>query len=179
VSHCNGINVAFGDEFNRKNTWFSQMDVYTPYLKRTNYMLQQGLNVADVAYFIGEDTPKMTGITDPVLPVGYQFDYMNAEVIEKYMTAKDGLITLPHGTQYKILVLPKLETMRPQLLKKIQQLVNDGAIVMGPAPVRSPSLQNQPMADQQIQKMAKELWGNVDGNIVTSRKVGRGMFING
>jgi hypothetical protein len=174
-----GVNVGFGDEFNRKNTWFSQMDVYTPYLKRTNYMLQQGLNVADVAYFIGEDTPKMTGITDPALPVGYQFDYMNAEVIEKYMTVKNGLISLPHGTQYRMLVLPKLETMRPELLKKIKQLVNDGAVVLGPAPLRSPSLQNQPMADQQIQKMATELWGNVDGVTVTSRKVGKGMILNG
>lgn len=174
-----GLNAWFGNEFNRKNTWFSQMDVYTQYLKRTNYMLQQGLNVADAAYFIGEDTPKMTGITDPALPIGYQFDYMNAEVIEKYMTVKDGLITLPHGTQYRILVLPKLETMRPELLTKIKQLVNDGAIVLGPAPMRSPSLQNQPIADQQIQTMAKELWGNVDGVNVTSRKVGKGMIING
>ena len=80
-------------------------------------MLQQGLNVADVAYFIGEDAPKMTGITDPPLPIGYQFDYINAEVIERDMTVENGLITLPHGTQYKVLVLPKLETMRPELLK--------------------------------------------------------------
>jgi len=174
-----GVNAPFGNEFNRKNTWFSQMDVYTKYLKRTNYMLQQGLNVADVAYFIGEDAPKMTGIADPALPIGYQFDYMNAEVIEKYMTVKNGLITLPHGTQYKILVLPKLETMRPELLAKIEQLVNDGAVVLGPAPNRSPSLQNQPGADQQIQAIAKELWGNVDGVTVKSLKFGKGMIING
>ena len=174
-----GMNAWFGNEFNRKNTWFPQMDVYTQYLKRTNYMLQQGLNVADVAYFIGEDAPKMTGIVDPALPVGYQFDYMNAEVIEKYMTVKDGLITLPHGTQYKILVLPKLETMRPELLAKIKQLVNDGAVVMGPAPKRSPSLQNQPVADHEVQKLAAELWGNVDGANVKSRKFGRGTIMNG
>ena len=174
-----GINAPFGNEFNRKNTWFSQLDVYIQYLKRTNFMLQQGINVADVAYFIGEDVPKMTGSTDPALPVGYQFDYMNAEVIEKYMTVKDGLITLPHGTQYRIMVLPKLDNMRPELLAKIKQLVNDGAIVMGPAPMRSPSLQNQPMADQQVQAMAKELWGNVDGMNITSRKVGKGMILNG
>ena len=174
-----GMNAWFGNEFNRKNTWFSQIAVYTQYLKRTNYMLQQGLNVADVAYFIGEDAPKMTGITDPALPIGYQFDYMNAEVIEKYMTVKNGLITLPHGTQYRILVLPKLETMRPELLAKIKQLVNDGAIVMGPAPRRSPSLQNQPIADKQIQKMAAELWGSVDGVKVKSRKFGKGTVMNG
>ncbi|HRP57443.1 glycosyl hydrolase [Agriterribacter sp.] len=173
------LNTWLGTAYNRKNTWFSQMDVYTQYLKRTNYMLQQGLNVADAAYFIGEDAPKMTGITDPPLPIGYQFDYMNAEVIEKYMTVKDGLITLPHGTQYRIMVLPKLETMRPELLSKINQLVNDGAVVLGPPPSRSPSLQNQPQSDRQVKEMAKELWGNVDGTTVKSRKVGKGMIMNG
>jgi hypothetical protein len=174
-----GINADFGNEFNRKNTWFSQLDVFIAYLKRTNYMLQQGVNVADAAYFIGEDTPKMTGITDPALPVGYQFDYMNAEVIEKQMTVKNGLLTLPYGTQYRILILPKLETMRPELLKKIKQLVNDGAVVLGPAPRRSPSLQNQPVADKQVQALASELWGNVDGVKVKSRKYGKGMILNG
>ena len=142
-------------------------------------MLQQGLNVADAAYFIGEDAPKMTGIVDPALPTGYQFDYMNAEVIEKYMDVKDGKITLPHGTQYRILVLPKLETMRPELLAKIKELIEKGAVVMGPAPSRSPSLQNQPAADQQVKAMAAEIWGDVDGVNVKSRKLGKGMILNG
>jgi hypothetical protein len=174
-----GMNAWFGNEFNRHNTWFSQMDVYIQYLKRTNFMLQQGMNVADVAYFIGEDAPKMTGVTDPDLPVGYQFDYMNAEVIEKYMSVKNGLITLTHGTQYRLMVLPKLETMRPEVLTKINQLVNEGAVILGPAPKCSPSLQNQPAADQEVQKMAAELWGDVDGVNVKSRKVGKGMIMNG
>lgn len=174
-----GINAAFGNEFNRKNTWFSQSDVFIQYLKRCNYMLQQGLNIADVAYFIGEDAPKMTGITDPALPTGYQFDYINSEVIVNNLSVKNGLLTLPHGTQYKILVLPKLETMRPECLRKILQLVKDGAIVLGPAPKRSPSLQNQPLANQQVKSMAAELWGKVDGVNLKSRKFGKGMIIDG
>ncbi|MDD2244137.1 MAG: glycosyl hydrolase [Dysgonamonadaceae bacterium] len=174
-----GVNAWFGNEFDRKNTWFSQLDVYIQYLKRVNYMLQQGLNVADAAYFIGEDTPKMTGIVDPSLPIGYQFDYINAEVIEKYMTVKNGLLTLPHGTQYKILVLPKQETMRPELLKKIEQLILAGGVVMGPAPKRSPSLENQPEADKIVQDLSKKLWDNVDGVTVKYRKAGKGMILNG
>ena len=58
------MNAWFSSEFNRLNTWYPQMDLFTSYLKRVNYMLQQGLNIADVAYFIGEDAPKMTGIVD-------------------------------------------------------------------------------------------------------------------
>lgn len=174
-----GLNAWFGNEFNRKNTWFSQFDLYTQYLKRTNFMLQQGLNVADVAYFIGEDAPKMTGVTDPSLPIGYQFDYINAEVIEKFATVRNGLLTLTSGAQYKILVLPKQETMRPELLSKIKELVRQGAVILGPCPKRSPSLQNQPFADQQVNSMAKELWGNVDGITIQSGNYGKGRVLNG
>jgi len=174
-----GVNAWFGNEFDRKNSWFSHMDLFTQYLKRTNFMLQQGLNVADVAYFIGEDAPKMTGITDPALPLGYQFDYINAEVIMRDMTVRDGLLTLPHGTQYRVLVLPKLETMRPELLAKIRDLVNEGACILGPAPKRSPSQQNQPEADKQVQQMAKELWGDLDGETIRERSFGKGMIMSG
>jgi hypothetical protein len=174
-----GVNAWFGNEFDRKNSWFSQMDLFTQYLKRANFMLQQGLNVADVAYFIGEDAPKMTGITDPALPLGYQFDYINAEVILRDMFVKNGLLTLPHGTQYKVLVLPKQETMRPELLAKIKDLVHQGACVLGPAPRRSPSQQNQPDADNQVQQMANELWGDLNGETVKQRAYGKGLIMSG
>lgn len=174
-----GMNAWFGNEFNRHNTWFVQMDLFVDYLKRTNYMLQQGLNVADIAYFIGEDAPKMTGITEPAPPVGYQFDYINAEVILRDMTVKEGLLTLPHGTQYKILVLPPLETMRPQLLAKIKSLIAAGGVVLGPAPKYSPSLQHQPQADQDVRAMAAEIWGEVDGITVKHRTYGKGKILNG
>lgn len=154
------------------------MDLFVSYLKRTNYMLQQGLNIADVAYFIGEDAPKMTGITDPVLPKGYQFDYINAEVIEKYMTVKDGKLTLPHGTQYKMMVLPKLETMRPELLKKIQTLIENGGVILGPAPKRSPSLQNYPKSDEEVSSIAQTLWSKIDPSTKFA-KIGKGTLIDG
>ena len=174
-----GMNAWFSSEFNRLNTWYPQMDLFTSYLKRVNYMLQQGLNIADVAYFIGEDAPKMTGIVDPELPKGYQFDYINAEVIERDLFVKDGLLTLPHGTQYRILVLPKLETMRPELLDKIKKLIEDGAVVLGPAPKRSPSGESFPTADRQVEKLAGELWSGLDGRSVKAVKRGKGELLFG
>ncbi len=173
-----GVNAWFGNEFDRKNTWFSHLDLFTTYLKRSNFMLQQGLNVADVAYFIGEDTPKMTGVADPPLPVGYQFDYMNAEVILRDMQVKDGMFTLPHGTRYKVLVLPQQETIRPEVLAKIKELVSDGGVVLGPAPTRSPSLQNQPEADEQVREMAAELWGEIDGINTKHARYGKGRIMS-
>lgn len=174
-----GMNADFGNEFNRHNTWFSQLDLFTSYLKRTNFMLQQGLNVADAAYFIGEDAPKMTGVTDPELPKGYQFDYINGEVLLKHMTVRDGLWTLPHGTQYRILVLPRLATMRPELLARLQELVREGGILLGPAPRRSPSLEGYPSADETVRRIAAELWGRTDGIDSRSARYGKGAVLNG
>jgi hypothetical protein len=169
-----GVDAGFGNEFNRKNTWFNQMDLFVQYLKRCNFMLQQGLNVADVAYFIGEDAPKMTGVRDPELPKGYSFDYINGEVILRDLTVKDGLLVLPHGTSYKMLVLPKLETMRPEVLQKIAQLVAEGAVILGPPPAYSPSLQHYPESDKQIQSLAKEMWGDLSAK---QRNHGKGLIL--
>lgn len=166
-----GVNTSFGNEFNRLNTWYSHLGLFVSYIKRANYMLQQGQNIADVAYFIGEDAPKMTGIRDPEIPKGYSYDYINAEVIERDLTVKDGKLVLPHGTSYRVLVLPKLETMRPSVLKKIEQLVADGAVILGPPPSRSPSMENYPVADQEVNALAKKMWGDLS---VKQRSYGKG-----
>lgn len=174
-----GVNAWFSSEFNRLNTWYPHMDLFTSYLKRTNFMLQQGLNVADVAYFIGEDAPKMTGTTQPALPKGYQFDYINAEVIERDLYVKDGLLTLPHGTQYRMLVLPELKTMRPELLEKIASLLNEGAVILGPAPERSPSGKDYEKADQQVKALADSLWKGLDGKQTQAVQRGKGWLLYG
>jgi hypothetical protein len=154
-----GTDAWYGIEFNRKNTWFSQLDLFTTYARRCGFMLQQGLDVADVAYFIGEDAPKMSGITQPSTPDGYHYDHINGEVLLRDATVKDGKLLLPHGTSYRVLVLPPQETMRPAVLRKIKQLVADGAIVVGSPPSRSPSLENYPAADKEVRELAGELWG--------------------
>ncbi|RZK45182.1 MAG: glycoside hydrolase family 2 [Hymenobacter sp.] len=173
-----GVNAFFGNDFNRLNTWFYDMDIFLKYIKRCNMMLQQGKYVADVAYFISEDAPKMTGVQDPKLPQGYSFDYINGEVIKTRMSVKDGKMVLPDGMSYSILVLPQLTTIRPELLLKIKELVQQGMVVLGPKPLTSPSLQNYPKADAQVTQLAKELWGTINGSTVKTNRVGKGMVIS-
>ena len=170
-----GINASFGNEFNRHNTWFCQLDLFIDYLKRCNIMLQRGDYVADVAYFIGEDAPKMTGSIDPALPKGYSFDYINGEVLLKYASVRDGYLVLESGMKYRVLVLPDLKTMRPEILEKIESFVKDGLIVLGDAPEKSPSLENYPSADKKILSLTKKMW---DGADVRVRKYGKGMIYN-
>ncbi|AYL96582.1 glycosyl hydrolase [Mucilaginibacter celer] len=174
-----GNNAWFSNEFNRNNTWFYDMDLFLAYIKRCNYMLRQGNYVADVAYFIGEDAPKMTGVRDPELPPGYSFDYINAEVLNNRAKVVNGRLVLPGGMSYKVLVLPKLKTMRPQLLKTITKLANDGLTVLGPKPERSPSLENYGAADAEIKKMSAALWADIDSTTVKTNRYGKGLVISG
>ncbi|MDR3229243.1 MAG: hypothetical protein LBT53_07535 [Puniceicoccales bacterium] len=153
-----GTDAWFAVEFNRNNTWFKHLDLFTDYLKRCNYLLQQGKNVADIAYFIGEDAPKLTGICEPAPPKGYDYDFINAEVL---LTAqvRDGKLVLQHGASYRVLVLPPQETMRPEVLQKIEHLAAAGAVILGAPPSRSPSMKNYPAADIEIKTLATKLWG--------------------
>jgi len=153
-----GIAAWFGNEFNRKNTWFDQMDVFTDYLRRCNYVLQQGRYVADVAYFIGEDAPKMTGECNPPLPAGYSFDYINADVLKNRSKVENGRLILDSGMEYLVLVLPDQETMRPEMLECIMKMVENGLTVLGPKPVCSPSLADFPEADGKVKSNAELLW---------------------
>ncbi|MDR0385358.1 MAG: glycoside hydrolase family 2 [Prevotellaceae bacterium] len=183
-----GTESWFGVEFNRKNIWFQQMDLFTAYLKRCGFMLEQGLNVADVAYFLGEDVPVNSGplgltpdavkdsVTVHEMPDGYHFDYVNSDIIINSMTVKDGMIVLPHGTSYRLLVLPPFKTMRPEVLRSIERLVGEGAAVLGEAPQRSPSLQNLPQADKDIAAIAAKMWGDRQPG---QRAYGKGVVFSG
>ena len=174
-----GINAWFGTEFNRKNTWFQEAGSYFDYLRRCNFMLQQGQPVKDVAYYIGESTPVMTGIQSPPLPAGYAFDYINAEVIENRLQVKDGDLILPDGIRYRMLVLPPEETMRPEVLQKLEQLVAAGATILGPRPLRSPSLEGYPEVDRQVRTLADKIWQQCDGKKVKMVHYGKGLVLDG
>ncbi len=173
-----GVTAWFGMSFQRNNTWFEQSKVWIDYLRRCHYMLQQGEAVNDVCYFIGEDAPKMTGALSPALPKGYDYDFINAEVLEQSEVI-DGNIVLPTGKKYSLLILPELETMRPGVLEKINGLVDGGAKVYGPAPKRSPSMSGFPESDQQVTDLSAKIWGNPAVNKIADKAYGKGHVFNG
>ncbi len=174
-----GINAWFSTEFNRLNTWFDQGKSWVDYTRRCQHMLQQGKYAADVLYFIGEDTPKMTGTQDPELPVGYSYDYINAEVILERLTVENGKFVLPDGLAYSILVLPENSNMRPNVLAKMEELVQAGGTILGGKPLKSPSLQNYPRCDQEILEIANRMWGESHKGGKLEMEVGEGKVLDG
>lgn len=174
-----GINADFSTEFNRHNTWFEQGRHWVDYMRRAQHMLQKGMYVADVLYFIGEDVPRMSGHQDNPLPPGYSYDYVNAEVILTRLDVENGSFILPDGMSYNLLVLPDRETMRPHVLAQIEEFVKKGGTVLGPRPVRSPSLENYPHSDEELKRIAARLWDGdyVDGKLINQH--GKGLLLDG
>ncbi len=95
------------------------------------------------------------------------------------MTVQDGRLVLPSGMSYRLLVLSDARRMTPALLTKIKQLIEAGATVVGPRPLASPSLNNYPQCDDEVQRLAAEIWANCDGQTVQEHRLGLGRIVWG
>lgn len=176
-----GMTMAdYGVHWDRTQTWWDMVPAYHEYLARCQYLLQRGVTVADVCFLAAEGAPNVfrppgSAITGtPPDHTGYNFDGCAPETLLERAEVKDGNLVFPGGTTYRILVLPELETMTPKLLRKIKNLVRAGATVWGPAPKKSPGLQDYPKCDVEVQKLAREIWGDCDGINVLEHALGKG-----
>jgi len=172
----------WGWEYERTATWWEQSGPWHEYLARCQYMLRQGLFVADICYLQDEEGFKrLPGRQDlqPRPPRGSDYDLCSAEVVLTRMSVKDGRLVLPDGMSYRVLVLPRQRLMTPVLLRKIRGLVRDGATVLGAPPLRAPGLQNYPSCDEEVRGLVAEIWGDCDGVRVKERKFGKGRVIWG
>jgi hypothetical protein len=149
----------FGQWFTRNETWAEQATPWIQYLARSSFLLQQGRFVADIAYFYGEDT-NVTALFQqkaPPIPDGYNFDYVNADALMHRFSVSGGRLATASGMQYRVLALdPHSRSMSLPVLRKISDLVNAGAVVVGQKPIASPSLSDN---DAEFRRVVDELWG--------------------
>jgi hypothetical protein len=172
----------WGIHMERTNTWWEQSTAWLAYLARCQAVLQSGRFIADVAYLGSENSPNSfpkREEMDPIISPGYDFDELPPEALLKLASVRDGRLVLESGMSYRILVLPPGRTMRPDLMKKIKDLVAEGATVVGPRPTASPSLADYPHCDNEVQQLGAELWGECDGVNIMENQFGKGHVVWG
>jgi len=150
----------YGQWFTRHETWAELARPWTTYLARSAYMLQQGKFAADVIYFYGEDSNITAEFASksPDVPAGYNFDYVNADALKNRLSVENGRIVTATGMSYRVLALdPYSRHMSLPVLKKVRDLVNAGAVVVGPKPVDSPSLSDN---QAEFKTIAEQLFGS-------------------
>lgn len=184
----------WGINLERSNTWFAQSKPWMEYLARSQYLLRQGNYVADVLYFVGEESPneseyvrpdvspdtnpKIGQYFDPQMPPGYNYDLVNAEVLLTRARVEDGAIVLPNGARYRLLVLPaNLSSMTPALAERLRALAEQGATILGPRPQHSLTLIGKSAGDRAFDTAVAALWGS--GPAASPiRSVGKGRVLS-
>lgn len=190
-----------GEHFNVNATWWNQSGPMLAYFSRCCYLLQQGVPVGDVCYYygdaapnlvatrrIGPDSKRLDGATcahcnrpNPApadaLGSGYDYDVIDSEVIQNRLQVKDGKLVLSHGVSYEALVLPPIEEMPLPVLAKLEKLVLEGATVLGPRPMRTPSLADYSNSDEKVREITGRLWGAVTDAPPQDKVVGKGRVI--
>lgn len=171
----------YGVHWERTQTWWDMVPAYHLYLARCQQLLRTGLPVADVLYLSPGGAPHVfrppgSALTDG-LPDrrGYNFDGCDPPTLIERASVRDGRVVFPDGMSYRLLVLPRFETMTPALLRKIAGLVSAGATVIGAPPRKSPSLAGYPACDGQVAQLAAQLWG--DSPPAAQRRFGKGLII--
>ena len=172
---------SFGTLVSDTRIWWPKAKPFMDYLGRCSYLLQQGNFKGDVLYYYGDKAPNFVPAKhiDPSLGFGYDFDVTNTDILVNSIYVEDGRLKLPHGPTYEVLVLPEVDYILPEILEKIKFLVEEGAIVIGPRPVKSNGLFQWQQRDLQVKELADQLWGDVDGETNVENAYGKGKVIWG
>ena len=186
-----------GEHFNINSTWWEQSGPMLEYLSRCSHLLRQGQFVADVCFYYGDQAPNLVPsrridpkVTPPhdegecrhcgrplpnridSLGAGYDFDYVNRDIVTRDMQVRDGRLVLSSGMEYRMIVLPDRDDIALPVLRKIEELVRDGATLVGRPPQRANSLEDYPHCDDEVRRLSHLLWG--DGSSKGGRRHGKG-----
>lgn len=163
-------------QFSTRRSWWPLSEGWWQYASRAQFLLQSGQAVSDIFYFIGDDAPLRLNTRYPILPKGFEFDVCAADRIELLEVAENGDLVLPQGQRYRFLLLPPEDTMSVAVARKIRDLVQKGATVVGHKPIGRASIGADPQKqDGELKAIAESLWG--DGKEIV-RRVGRGRIVH-
>lgn len=150
--------MIFGQYFNRHESWANMAKPWVDYMSRTGYLLQQGRDHADLAYFYGEDAPITSLFEHGVpadLPTRYAYDFVNADILANRMRVENGELVAGNARYRALYLGGSSRVMTLATLRRIAALVEAGATIIGAAPQRAPGLQDDAAA---FTALADHLW---------------------
>lgn len=162
----------WGTQFGPSQTWWEHGAAqWVQYVTRCQLLLQKGLFVGDLCY-LQLYRQKHTSI-----PEGYKADVCSEKELLTRFSVQNNTLVLPDGMSYKVLVLPNRCRMEPALARKIESLVNEGAIVIGNGFIGSQGLANCTENDAEVRTISERLFGDFRAKDAVEkgiRKVGKG-----
>ncbi|WP_273447089.1 glycosyl hydrolase [Neolewinella agarilytica] len=162
----------WGVHYDRTQTWWNNAGkAFNEYIARGQYLLRQGVPVSDVLVFVGDGSPNGFIGRDDLsvhLPRSVNYDCVNDEVLQRRLGADAGarvdggegdpIVSLPEGTEYRILMLENSRTMTLATLRKIKALAEAGVPIVGEQPKELMGHKNQPADHAEFDQLTKVIW---------------------
>lgn len=173
--------------FDEKNPWWNVMPDISLYLQRMSYLMRQGQPANDVALYLPNSdawahfTPGKVHLIDVereligndimprILEAGYNLDFFDDDALKQVgRVEKDSLIL--GQNKYRVVVLPNVERIPLNTLKKLDEFVRGGGILIATRriPNVAPGFQSTEAEQNEVREISKRLF---DGSSATSRFV--------
>jgi hypothetical protein len=172
----------YGVHFGRLNTWWPYADAWVAYLARSQFLLQQGRIAADICLLVDEDLGYGLPASSIPLAPGYDFEVCYPADLHR-MTARDGVVSHPLAGDFRLLLTPvktiaKTWVATLPTLRRLRQLVADGAVLAGDPPAAPAGLDDL-KNKAEFDRLVAEIWGGLDRKKTTSKKLGAGTVFAG
>lgn len=163
----------YGSHFGRLNTWWQYAPEWISYLSRCQFLLQQGMLIADICLLYHDDVENTVLFEIPAFSEGYDYDICAPKQFLK-MSCRNGVCILPNGQEYQLILLPEHHFMTFDVLRHIHKLVQAGALISGPPPAGPSGLNDYLHRNKEFSDLVTSIWGAMDGKTRTSKKLGKG-----
>lgn len=173
-----GIVYHAGTHYNDRRVWWPKIKPFNDYLARISYILQETDFVADVLYYYGDQVPNFVAPKNSRFSVGpgYEYEVVNTEILLNDLSVEDGELILSNGAKFKFLALGEDSKVNPAVMEKLEQLAEEGVIIVGPQPEEAVGLSKQPQATQKVDSLANSLWQSFSAELTSEQLKSGGIF---
>jgi hypothetical protein len=168
--------------FDEKNPWWIVMPDIASYLQRSSFLVRQGNAVNDVALYLPNDdgwahftsgNPNLidilrdrvgTDVISAILESGYGFDFFDDDILMKNGRTEAGSLVLG-AARYRVVVLPGVERIPLETMRKLEQFVRAGGIVIATRrrPDIVPGFKATETENAELRESVKGLFGGLFG----------------
>lgn len=170
----------YGTLFGRLSTWWDMSGAWMQYITRSQYLLQLGETVADVAFLHHDDIRYNFAESSVRVPHGFNYEIIYPKDIQG-ATYTNGKVILRSGRSYKLLVVAEdTRFIDFNTLTTLAQLVKDGAVLSSMKPETNPSYKESIVHSQQIgDKLIEDMWSGLNGKKDYVKSYGKGKLFWG
>jgi hypothetical protein len=149
-----------GTHFNDKRVWWPKAKPFVEYLSRISAVAQNTNFVADVVWYYGDKIPNAATPKNTHFSAGPGFDYevINTGILLHDLSVKNGKLTLSNGAEFSLLVLENEESINPNVLLRLKELVEQGVVVVGEKPKSVSAIKDSPITKNEGEKIINQLW---------------------